>query len=325
MLGGTRFIGRAIVGELERAGHDVLVVHRGEHEPTPPLGSKHLHVERARLPEAVAEFSEFQPECAIDVSARCGLDADHALRALPGDLHLVAISSGDVYRAFSSLHEGTHTDAVPLSETATTRERRLVVAPDDENLEIEERYLARGATVLRLGAVYGEHDYQRRQEFILRRVRARRRRIPMGSGNFLFSRCYVGDVALAVRLAVELHPPGEIFNVVERSTWSIRLLAEKVIRATGVPTELVTVDDRHLPADLRITGLTGQHLLMDSHKIRSALGWMETDPDDALVRTVAWDLGNPPDAEYLAEARSRLGFETDDFTADEAALSTRGH
>jgi uncharacterized protein YbjT (DUF2867 family) len=33
VLGGTRFIGRAVLAELTAAGHDPLVVHRGEHEP----------------------------------------------------------------------------------------------------------------------------------------------------------------------------------------------------------------------------------------------------------------------------------------------------
>ncbi len=317
VLGGTRFIGRAVMAELESAGHEVLVVHRGEHEPVTAVKSQHLHAERARLRTVASELDAFRPDCAVDVSANCGRDADDALQALPPGLHHVALSSGDVYRAFSSLHQGAITDAVPLTETAPTRERQFVVAADDENLEVEERYLALDGTVLRLGAVYGEHDYQRRHEFVLRRVRARRPRIPIGAANFLFSRCYVGDVARAVRLAVELRPPGEIFNVVERATWTIGLLAQKIIEASGATTELVRVDDRLLPDDLRITGLIGQHLLMDSHKVRSGLGWVETDPDEALVRTIKWDLANPPDEEYLAGT----GSDPDDFSADEAALS----
>jgi len=32
VLGGTRFIGRALVFELRGCGHEVAVVHRGEHE-----------------------------------------------------------------------------------------------------------------------------------------------------------------------------------------------------------------------------------------------------------------------------------------------------
>jgi nucleoside-diphosphate-sugar epimerase len=321
VLGGTRFIGRAVVADLEFAGHEVLVVHRGEHEPAPASRSAHLHVERARLRTFASELEAFRPDCAVDISAKCGRDADDALQALPSELHHVALSSGDVYRAFSSLHRGAMTDAVPLPETAPTRERRFVVAADDENLEVEERYLALDGTVLRLGAVYGEHDYQRRHEFVLRRVRAGRTRIPIGAANFLFSRCYVGDVAQAVRLAVELRPRGEIFNVVERATWTIGLLALKIIEASGAATELVRVDDRLLPDDLRITGLIEQHLLMDSHKVRSGLGWEETDPDKALVRTVEWDLANPPDAEYLAG----IGSDPDDFSADEAALCGDPH
>ncbi len=40
-------------------------------------------------------------------------------------------------------------------------------------------------TALRLSMIYGEHDGQRREEFILRRVRACRRRIPIGAGTSL--------------------------------------------------------------------------------------------------------------------------------------------
>ena len=39
VIGGTGFIGRAIVAELEAAGHAVLVVHRGERESDSESGS----------------------------------------------------------------------------------------------------------------------------------------------------------------------------------------------------------------------------------------------------------------------------------------------
>src|SRR5207249_3981954 len=79
---------------------------------------------------------------------------------------------------------------------------RHIEAVQWENLDIEERYASRGATILRLGAVYGEHDHQRRLDFVLRRVRAGRRRLPIGAGTWLFSRVYVGDVATAVERAL---------------------------------------------------------------------------------------------------------------------------
>ena len=46
-----------------------------------------------------------------------------------------------------------------------------------------------------------------------------------------------------------------------------------------------------------------------SSKARDLLGWTETDPHEALHRSVAWHLANPPpDA-------------SDDFSADDSALA----
>lgn len=81
------------------------------------------------------------------------------------------------------------------------------------------------------------------------------------------------------------------------------------------------MDAALLPADLRVTALSGQHLLMDSHKIRS-LGWRETDADEALRRTVAWDLAHPPRDGEVDGTNQRLGGEPDEFEADDAALAS---
>jgi nucleoside-diphosphate-sugar epimerase len=339
-LGGTRFIGRAIVVDLLSAGHDVMVVHRGNHEPADLFGRTgsgsgsgsgsgiltHLHCDRADLANFASEIAAFRPDGAIEVSAMNGAQADAALSVLPSGIRLLAISSCDVYRAYGSLHSDTQTDAVPIAETAPIRENRFVDGPEYENLEVEERYLAHGAVILRLVAIYGPHDYQRRQDFILRRIRAQRRKIPFGTGNFLFSRCYVDDVAFAARLAIEANPSGEVFNVAEKSTLTMRLLAERIIEASGAGggagVELVNVEDSQLPRDLRITAAVGQHLLIDSMKIREVLGWSDTNQQSALERTVAWDLQNPPDDDYLTGEWARNNLDMDDFGADDEALAT---
>jgi hypothetical protein len=195
------------------------------------------------------------------------------LAALP-DVHLVVSSSCDVYRAYSSLHHDVVTDAVPLDESSPVRTEpypyrgQIAGMEDYEKLHVEERVLARGAIVLRFGAVYGEHTYQHREWFVLRRVAAGRRRIPIGTGTFVFSRVYVTDVARAVRLAVESDVRGEIFNITERRTPSIGLLARQILDACGSGAELVCVPDEALPPDLRITRVIAQDLLVDSAKAR---------------------------------------------------------
>ncbi len=316
VIGGTWFIGRAIVTRLREDGHEVLLVHRGKAEPAELNGAgiHHLHVERSALAGARDEIAAFGAHAAVDVSARNGADAEGALAALPDGIRLVAISSGDVYRAYEGLHSGRQTDGLPLTERSPVRETRHVDGPEFENLEIEELYLPRGATSLRLGAVYGPHDYQRRFEFLLRRLRAGRPRIPIGSGGFLFSKVYVEDVAAAVTLVLDHAPDGvagEAFNVVEATTPAFRLHAEEVLAAAGDAgsgVELVRVPDHVLPDDLKLTGALSQHLLMDARRFRG-LGWTETDPAQALRTAVAWHLAHPPEDW------------SSDFAADDKALA----
>jgi nucleoside-diphosphate-sugar epimerase len=295
ILGGTQFIGRAITDRLVRDGHELLVIHRGEHEPADLPLVEHAHVDRHDGEALARVVAPFEAEAAVDVSGMNALAADAALGAFGSDVKLVAISSGDVYRAYDGLHGEWTSDPLPLSEDAALRERRFIDGPDSENLEMEERYLPRGATVLRLGAVYGEHDYQGRFEFVLRRHRAGRKRIPVGAGQFLFSRVYVGDVAAAVSLALAGDHPGEAFNIVERYTAPYRLFAEQILAAAdGSDIELVRVPDDKLPSDLGLTGSLSQHLLMDGAKAREVLGWNESEPSAALSRSVRWHLDNPP-------------------------------
>jgi nucleoside-diphosphate-sugar epimerase len=310
VLGGTGFVGRAVTGALVEAGCEVLVVHRGLLEAGGGSRAEHLHLERSAWPEHRADFAAFAPGAAVDVSAGNGTGAEAALSALQPGIRLVALSSCDVYRAYESLHAGRHTDLVPLTEDSPLRAGRYLEGPEWENLEIEERYLAAGAAVLRLGAVYGEHDRQRRFEPVLRRVRAGRTRMPVGSGGWLFSRVYVGDVGQAVVKALQAErTTGAVFNVVEDQTAPIRLFFEQIIAASGADLSLVGVPDQALPPDLSVSGSLGQHLLASPARARLVLGWHAADPDQAIRRSVSWHIAHPPDQW------------SQDFTLDDAALT----
>jgi nucleoside-diphosphate-sugar epimerase len=72
--------------------------------------------------------------------------------------------------------------------------------------DVEERWLERDAVVLRLPLVYGPHDWQRREEPILRRLRARREQIPVGAANLLRTRGYVDDLAWRAQSTARLRP-----------------------------------------------------------------------------------------------------------------------
>jgi UDP-glucose 4-epimerase len=265
---------------------------------------------------------DFDPEAVVDNCAYSAADAETALAAVGDAVRLLVVSSMDVYRAFGAVLAGTETDPLPLDETSPVRPDRYPYrgrphpSPDTdtyEKLDVEEAYLARAATVCRLPMVYGERDHQHREEPILRRVRAGRMRIPAGSGSWLWTRGYVRDIATGIRLALESDATvAEVLNLGEARTWSMGLWARHVLEAAGSEAELVRVPDVLLPDDLKALGTVPQHLLVDSSKARDLLGWTETDPHEALGRSVAWHLANPPkDADA-------------DFSADDRALAAAG-
>jgi nucleoside-diphosphate-sugar epimerase len=308
VLGGTRFIGRAITEALTAAGHPVLVAHRGVNEPSGLPAAEHLHAERDAWPDHRAAFAAFGADAAVDVSAADGPGARAALSALPPGLALVALSSVDVYRAYESLHRGTQTDLVPLTEESPLRANRYIDGLTWENLDVEEAYLGAGATILRLGAVYGEHDYQHRFEPVLRRVRAGRPRLPVGAASFVWSRVYVGDVARAVLAALGTsRGAGHCLNIVEEQAAPMRLHYEQVIAAADAALELVRVPDEALPPDLAVTGTISQHLLASPAKAGELLGWRAAVSPRVLRRAVAWHLRHPPDnagTDYSADDRA---------------------
>jgi nucleoside-diphosphate-sugar epimerase len=100
VLGGTRFIGAAIVEELDAHGHELLLVHRGEHEPDHLPAADHLHADRHDLPQLRDAVADFAPDALVDTCALSRNDADTALAAIDRDLRLLVLSSMDVYRAF---------------------------------------------------------------------------------------------------------------------------------------------------------------------------------------------------------------------------------
>jgi nucleoside-diphosphate-sugar epimerase len=328
VIGGTHFIGRALLAELVAHGHEVLAVHRGIAEPAGLPDVAHLHANRRELDGVRDELAAFRAGAVIDMSAMTGPDTEAALAALPRGPRLVVASSQDVYRAFASLLAGQESDPVPLDEDAALREtpiggrERPADSPWDfdeaqyEKLDVERAYLARGGTAVRLPFTYGEHDNQRREESILGRLRAGRARIPVGTGGLLWSKGYVADMAAGLRLAAEApEAAGQVFNLSEKVTVSMARWCQRIIDVAGAAgrAELVTVPDDQLPPDLRLTGAFRQHILVDSGRARRELGWTDTDPDEALARSVAWHQANPPDDRDQAPDR---------WAADDAALAS---
>ena len=273
VLGGTRFIGRAVVDELLAAGHDVLVVHRGEHEPDDLPDVEHLHADRSELARHEQRLRGFDAR----VDTCCMTEAD-ATAAPDLGIRTVVLSSIDAYRAADSVATGKVTDEVPLTESSPTGRSDKVGA--------EAVYLARGAAVCRLPMVYGPHDYKRREAFVLDRLGDGR--IPVGSGEWLWSRGYAPELARGIRLALDA--PGEIFNLCERECAPVGAWMEQIVEAAGAEVEFVRVPDDELPEDLEIAGDIPQDWVASAEKAERILAWTHAPPVACVRESVIWHL-----------------------------------
>jgi nucleoside-diphosphate-sugar epimerase len=261
---------------------------------------QHLHATRTDLGSVAGAARQFSPDVIVDSFALTAADVD-AAAGLP-DVPAVVLSSQDVYQAFTALRAGRCDSAVPLSEDAELRRERYPykgsgtsrVPEDYDKIDVEERWLARGAVVLRLPMVYGPHDEQRREDPILQRVRAGRTAIPVGGGTLLWTRAHVDDVASAVLAAIDTRAgDGMALNIGESTTVPIGVWYQQILDAAGSEAELVRVPDAAVPEDLALSTSHLQHILVSVERARDVLGWQAGDPVQRVSQSVSWHLEHP--------------------------------
>jgi nucleoside-diphosphate-sugar epimerase len=284
VVGGTRFIGPYVVRALTSQGHTVTVFHRGEHEPHLPASVKHVHDPSAGIPVLSFPAEARQPpfDVVIHMIAMGERDATAAVHAFRGRVgRLVALSSGDVYRAygrFTGVEAGPREEGL-LQESSPLRSvlypyRKQARSPDDwvywyDKILVERAVLDEPglpSVVLRLPKVYGPGENDD-----LTTVYAFRHR-----PQWRWTHGYVENIAHAIVLAA-FHPSAAgVYNVGEQHTPTV---AE---RLTDLPAS--SVPEASLAADF------DQDIVYDTTRIRQELGYSElVGYRDGLCRTLGRD------------------------------------
>jgi nucleoside-diphosphate-sugar epimerase len=332
VLGGTRFIGAATVHRLVEMGHRVAVFHRGRTEAPLPPGVYHIHGDRQRLADFMDEFRGLSPEVVVDMLPLTAEDGSRLVSLFKGIApRLVAISSGDVYRAYDRFRRADPglPDPVPLTEDSALRDRLYphrdqAHNPDDLYYRYEKILMERAvmsdpdmpATVLRLPMVYGPGDYQHRLCDYLKRMDDGRPAIliPRHLAPWRGMRGYVEDVAHAIALcAIHDRAAGRIYHVADRENLTEVEWIRRIARATGWNGRIIALDNEHLPLHLEPEYDLSQELALDCSRIRGELEYAElTDPDEAMRRTVAWERANP---------LQQLDVSQFDYAAEDEALA----
>ena len=329
IIGGTNFIGPHVVNALDRRGVEITVYHRGLHEPRLPSTVRHIHSGRATLPylHFPSELSEPSPHVVLLMFPVGGDDARAAVARFTGSARrLVAISSGDVYRAYGRLlgSEPGPPEPVPLDEDAPLREtlypyRSSAAGPSDWTFHYEKILAERAVmgssalpgTVLRLPAVYGPGDPYHRFRPYSKRMEDRRPAILLDEvqARWRWSHGYVENVADAIALAVtDERAAGRIYNIGEDETPTMAERVRQIGRLEDWSGRVVQLPAARVPAHLKTPYEPRQDLVVDTRRVRQELGFSEAvSREEGIRRTIAWERtqsppsGDPGAAEYAAE------------------------
>jgi nucleoside-diphosphate-sugar epimerase len=321
VIGGTKFIGPRLVRRLAADGHEVTVFHRGRTKVDLPPGVRELLGDRRRLADHATEFRRLGPDVVVDMVAFTEQDALTAVATLRGVAgRLVAISSGDVYRAygvFAGLEPGPH-EPTPIREDAPLRQSLFIARSNvklgDDLYDYEKILVERAVmgdkelpgTVLRLPMVHGPGDEQRRLAPYLRRMLDARPAILLNDGvaRWRCLRGYVEDVAAAIALAAtNSAAEGRIYNVAEANAFTEAEWVAEIGKAFGWDGRVVSVPNATMPAPFD----TAQDLVVDTTRIRGELGYREeVDRADALRETIAWQQNHMPAVAVDYELEDRL-------------------
>jgi nucleoside-diphosphate-sugar epimerase len=243
------------------------------------------------------------------------LDAQVVVDAFAGVARrIVAISSGDVYRAYGRIvgTEPGPPDPVPLREDSPLREKLYPYRGDTprtqgdperwiddyDKILVERVVMGNGdlpGTILRLPQVYGPGDRQHRLFTYLEKMDNHDPTIALdeGTANWRWQRGYVENVADAIALAtMDERAAGRIYNVGEPDALTEQEWIKQIGQAAGWVGEVVIVPRKQL----KTTYDTNQHMVYDTSALRGDLGYVELVPqDEALRRTIAWDRAHGPE------------------------------
>jgi nucleoside-diphosphate-sugar epimerase len=239
---------------------------------------------------------------------------------------LVALSSGDVYRAYGRLlgTEPGPLEPTPLDENAALREvfypyRGAAAGPADWTYHYEKILAERAimssqalpGTVLRLPAVYGPGDPYRRLRPYIKRMDDARPAILLDAlqAAWRWTHGYVENVAEAIaRAAVDERAIGRVYNVGEADVPTVADRVRQIATEARWDGSIVSISAGQLPQPLRVPYETRQDLVMDVRRISAELDFSEpVGREEAIRRTIAWERtnpssdGDPGPAEYAAE------------------------
>ena len=302
VIGGTRFLGRAVVERLLAQGHEVTLLNRGESGPSLFPGVPRLTMDRNAI--SAETLGDGAWDAVIDMCAYFPREIERTMAALRDRVErYVLVSTGSVYA--DSRPYPIREDA-PMQDCSAEQARDTSMETYGQRKAECERALTRLAATAdmpvfigRPVVVYGPHDYTDRMHFWLESVRRGRVTLP-DDGMSIFHLIYAPDLARLFVAMVEA--PGDragVYNVAATELYSLRDLVTQAAKVIGVEPEIA-----YAPAALLETNgvqpqfnlplwMPGEHFIADVSRAQTRLGFQSTPFAQTLRETLEAYLESP--------------------------------
>ncbi len=275
VTGATGFIGYAVATELARAGHTVHGLSRDPKKAARLAASEVLPVIGDMAdPDSyrdAAREAQILIHCGAEYSARfMELDRRTALALLDAG-HAAGLPRLFIYTSGCWLYGDTGNDAA--DESSHLRPPAMLVP----RAETETTILSRGtgqlrAIILRPGCVYGGAGSLTASWFRSAEKEGAARIV--GDGQVRWAMVHLSDLAAAYRSAAESHYGGEVFNITDRSRFTVLECARAASTAANGSGKVTTTPVAEAAKSM---GPIAECLALDQHldssKAMRLLGW----------------------------------------------------
>ena len=313
VIGGTKFIGKAIVKSLIDSSHDVILFNRLQTQPSMNLKTIKGDVENIR------SFKEEILKHEFDIAVHCiAYTEKHAedLRFIFKNTttKLVVLSSCDCYEAFQGLNRNIDKAELAIREESPLSKMKyywsdLKIKGEsanryDKNLMTDilidgHRKKELNVTVFRLPLVYGPGDYQYpgRHGSIIKRILDRKIDIVFSDREQcqVYTYGYIENISAAIIHSFDKNIcDGKIYNIGDDQSRTRRKWAELYAENAGWKFQCHILPEELIRKDKFYRNAPPQHLLTDNTLFqREAVFKNPIKIDEAIQKTFEYAKSNP--------------------------------